>query len=338
MPPLTIRRFQIRRLVAATLSAACLASPAAALNLPFGLGDNERAGIETAPEAPAERPIRLSQNSDGVRMGQMEEEVRRLTGKVEELSFLVLQLQEQLRKNQEDNELRFQDLEGSRGGNTAAATPERRTETAPASPGSEKTETRVASAAADPGSPKVETLQVPDNATAAGVPAAASDDEIGALLNDGGAPEAASAPVSATSGKSDTIASIAANGPVEMYSLAYNYLLAGDYALAEQTFRQYAQAYPSSSDAPDAQYWLGESLYAQAKYRDAAEVFLNAQKSHPESAKAPEMMLKLGMSLARLDNKETACVTYAEVARRYPQMSANVKRKLQTEEGSANCG
>ena len=30
----------------------------------------------------------------------------------------------------------------------------------------------------------------------------------------------------------------------------------------------------------------------------------------------------------RLDNRDTACVTYAEVERRYPQMSENVRRKL----------
>ncbi len=67
----------------------------------------------------------------GVRISQMEEEMRRLTGKVEELSFLVLQLQEQLRKTQEDNEFRFQDLEG-KGSGAAAKPAERRTDAAPA--------------------------------------------------------------------------------------------------------------------------------------------------------------------------------------------------------------
>ena len=49
------------------------------------------------------------------------------------------------------------------------------------------------------------------------------------------------------------------------------------------------------------------------------------------------MMLKLGMSLAKLKNRDTACVTYKEVARRYPKMSANVKSKLATEEKAASC-
>ena len=47
------------------------------------------------------------------RVYQLEEQVRSLNGKVEELTFQLLELQEQLRRNQEDNEFRFQQLEGS---------------------------------------------------------------------------------------------------------------------------------------------------------------------------------------------------------------------------------
>ncbi len=300
------------------IALAALAAPASAFEMPFGLaGSGDRATI-AAPARSA--PVLMAQAGDGgVRISQMEEEMRRLTGKVEELSFLVLQLQEQLRKSQEDNEFRLQDLEGKAGG--ASAKPaERRTEVAPAAPANE----RVASAAA------------PSVNDASRAPAAAPQtDEIGALLGDTSLNEPA-APAAPAAGKSQ-VASIATNGPVEMYSLGYNYMLAGDYQLAENTFRQYTQAYPNSQDAADAQYWLGESLFAQKKYRDAAEVFLNAQKAHPKSAKAPEMMLKLGMSLARLNNRETACVTYAEVGKRYPDMSANVKKKLQGEEKAASC-
>ncbi|MBB3934425.1 tol-pal system protein YbgF [Aureimonas phyllosphaerae] len=298
---------------------AALAGPASALDLPFGLGGGDRAPVVAREHA----PVLMAQVGDGgVRISQMEEEMRRLTGKVEELSFLVLQLQEQLRKTQEDNEFRFQDLEG-KGSGAAAKPAERRTDAAPNPVGNE----RVASAAPP---------SVNDASRAAPATAAPQTDEIGALLGNGDTSLNEPTPPPSTTG-SNKVASIATNGPVEMYSLGYNYMLAGDYQLAENTFRQYTQAYPSSQDAADAQYWLGEALYAQNKYRDAAEVFLNAQKEFPKSAKAPEMMLKLGMSLARLNNRETACVTYAEVGKRYPDMSANVKRKLQSETKSASC-
>ncbi|WP_062012234.1 tol-pal system protein YbgF [Aureimonas sp. AU4] len=321
-------------ILALTLGSQAL--PARALELPFGIGGGDRAAARPAERAPE---VRMAQAGDGgVRVAQMEEEMRRLTGKVEELSFLVLQLQEQLRKTQEDNEFRFQDLEKGAGTSKASA-PQRKTEvTPPVAPAAVATPP----AATPPSTSSRVASVTPPSANDATAPRAAAPapapqtDEIGALLNG----SAVSQPLPTTEPSvppSDKVASIRAEGPVELYSLGYNYMLAGDYHLAETTFRQYTQAYPTSSDAPDAQYWLGEALYAQAKYRDAAEVFLNAQKANPQAPKAPEMMLKLGMSLARLDNRETACVTYGEVSRRYPAMSANVKRKLQAEEKSASC-
>ena len=93
------------------------AMPAKALTLPFGLGNGERAVERSAPSAPAEPQVRYAQASDPIqRINQLEEDNRRLNGKLEELSFQVLQLQEQLRKTQEDNEFRFKDLEGGAAG------------------------------------------------------------------------------------------------------------------------------------------------------------------------------------------------------------------------------
>ncbi|MGL4405914.1 MAG: tol-pal system protein YbgF, partial [Notoacmeibacter sp.] len=50
------------------------------------------------------------------RVGQLEEQLRAMNGRVEELNFLVLELQEMLRKQQKDNEFRFQELENGKGG------------------------------------------------------------------------------------------------------------------------------------------------------------------------------------------------------------------------------
>ena len=50
--------------------------------------------------------------SDGTAVTGLEEQLRQMNGKIEELNFQVLQMQEQIRKQQEDNEFRFQQLEG----------------------------------------------------------------------------------------------------------------------------------------------------------------------------------------------------------------------------------
>jgi TolA-binding protein len=57
-------------------------------------------------------PVILAQSGDPLfRIGQLEEQVRGLNGRIEELGFQLLQMQEQMRQMQEDNEFRFQELE-----------------------------------------------------------------------------------------------------------------------------------------------------------------------------------------------------------------------------------
>ena len=319
---------------ATTLLLLGTAMPAQALTLPFGLGKDDQAAERRAPAVQAEAPVRYAQASDPIqRINQLEEDNRRLNGKLEELSFQVLQLQEQLRKTQEDNEFRFQEIEGK-----GSPAPGKRSEAAPPAATTAPTATAQLPARA----PATDTA----SATPAPAGAAPNGDAIGDLLGDGGldtsglgaGTAAGAAPSRATpSAGSSTVATVRPNGAGEMYDLAYNYMLAGDYQLAESSFRQYADTYPDAKDVPDAKYWLGESLFQQQKFTDAAEVFLGAQKSYPKNPKAPEMMLKLGMSLAKLDNRDTACITFREVSKRYPQMSANVKKKLQAESAASNC-
>ena len=119
--------------------------------------------------------------------------------------------------------------------------------------------------------------------------------------------------------------------------MAYGYVLHKDYALAEQAFRDFLRKYPDERLLPDAQYWLGESLFQSQRYRDAAESFLALSTKFEKSGKAPDALLRLGQSLAALHQKEAACATLAEVARKYPRASASVKRGVTQELKRAHC-
>ena len=121
------------------------------------------------------------------------------------------------------------------------------------------------------------------------------------------------------------------------YDMAYGYVLHKDYALAEQAFRDFTKKYPNDRLVPDAQYWLGESLFQRQRYRDAAELFLAVSTKYDKSAKAPESLLRLGQSLAAMNSREPACATLAEVARKYPRASASVKRGVEQEQKRAHC-
>jgi tol-pal system protein YbgF len=127
------------------------------------------------------------------------------------------------------------------------------------------------------------------------------------------------------------------NSPKDEYDLGYGYILRKDYALAEQTFQSFLRKYPSDRLAPEAQYWLGESMFQRQRYRDAAEAFLNVSTKYDTTAKAPDALFRLGQSLAALGEKEAACASLGEVLRKYPRASLSVKQGVDREQKRVRC-
>jgi len=110
-----------------------------------------------------------------------------------------------------------------------------------------------------------------------------------------------------------------------------------DYALAEQTFRGFLEKYPSDRRAAEAQFWLGESQFQRQQYDAAAQSFLDLSTKHGGHPKAPDALLRLAQSLEAMKQKEMACATLAEVGRKYPRASANIKQGVEREQKRAHC-
>jgi tol-pal system protein YbgF len=125
--------------------------------------------------------------------------------------------------------------------------------------------------------------------------------------------------------------------PKDEFDLGIGYIERKDYALAEETMRNFAQKYPSDPLTADSQYWLGESFFQRQRYRDAAESFLAVTTKFDKSAKAPEALLRLGESLAALKEKEAACAALGEVTRKYPRASSGVKAAVDREQKRVKC-
>jgi tol-pal system protein YbgF len=136
----------------------------------------------------------------------------------------------------------------------------------------------------------------------------------------------------------DQFAALPLSGnPRDDYDTAYGYILRGEFAAAEQGFRQFLTHYPDDDLAGNAQYWLGESLFARARYRDAADAFLAGYTEHPESAKAPDSLFKLGLSLKELGQRDAACATLVEIGRRYPNAPQAVRERARSEMDKSGC-
>ena len=125
--------------------------------------------------------------------------------------------------------------------------------------------------------------------------------------------------------------------PRDEFDLGIGYMQRRDYALAEETMRNFAQKFPADPLTPDSQYWLGESYFQRQLYRDAAESFLAVTTKYDKSAKAPDSLLRLGQSLAALKEKEAACAALGEVTRKYPRASSGVKAAVDREQKRVKC-
>ena len=277
--------------------------------------------------------IQVAQSSAGlaVRVDRLEAQMRQYHGQIEELNFHIRQLQEQLRRFQEDSEFRFQDLEkGKKRENGSLSAPSN----------------------SEPSPQKFEQLGTPPQTLGS-----LSEDQLlsnDGLVNDGlasgtlGADQPGAGPIDLSSmlGGAATAPSIEpglaqpsslTGDPATDYDLAYSEILKGNYPAAEQAFRQFVQAYAQDRLTPNAHYWIGESRFQQGDYRGAIEVFLDAYSQFPNAKKAPDMLLKTGMSLRQIKERDAACATYEELLQKFPNASTGIRQKVRSEIKSAQC-
>ena len=95
-------------------------------------------------------------------------------------------------------------------------------------------------------------------------------------------------------------------------------LASGDFRTAADLFATYAQTYPGGALAQKASILRGDALDQSGDTAKAARAYLDAFSGTPEGAQAGEALTKLGQSLGKLGQTPEACVTLAEVGKRFP--------------------
>ncbi|MDH0612082.1 MULTISPECIES: tol-pal system protein YbgF [unclassified Agrobacterium] len=321
--------------------AACTGLSGTAVSGPlFGAGGSF--GTINSQQQP---PVIRVQANEAYRVQQLEEQIRQLNGRIEEMSFQLLQMQETIRKAQEDNEFRFQELESGKAASPTAA-PKKKAEASPVNPATPPTDDVATIIETPPEggasiSPPASSTGAPGETTLGSIELDSKGMPVGGTLNQNANNSSGNLPGVATGNtaarKTDPVNTAALTSEGDIYQAAYGHVLSGDYKLAEQGFQQYLQGYPKGTKAADASFWLGEAQYSQGKFNEAAKTFLNGHQAYGKSPKAPEMLMKLGMSLAALDNTETACATLREVPKRYPNASKTVLSKVASEQKRLSC-
>jgi tol-pal system protein YbgF len=325
----------------------------------FGRGDQG-----AAPERrDRDRVAQASASELSVRIDRLESQIRQMTGVIEELQYRNQQLAEQLRRLQEEGGGAQQSSVQPPRPN-APAPGARPVAPAPAPPGPPGRRGDAFDPGQNPtaaGAPRtlgalpgggvapnqsLDSVAEPPPVEAPGGRAAGEPLNLSTMNGNGGTDAGYSPPPGGmppqegrnpAAGGSQMATLPPSDSPKDYYDLAYGYMLRKDYALAEDGFRTFLRKYPSDRMAPEAQYWLGESLFQRQRYRDAAEAFLNVSTKYESTAKAPDALLRLGQSLAVLGEKEAACASLGEVLRKYPRAALGVKQGVDREQKRVGC-
>ena len=91
-----------------------------------------------------------------------------------------------------------------------------------------------------------------------------------------------------------------------LYRTAYTDYLKENYGLAVAGFREYIMRYPPSDRADNAQYWIGESLFAQGDYFAARDAFNDLAERYPDGDMVAGGKLKAALALIELGDNSTA--------------------------------
>jgi len=321
-----------------------LAAPALAQGFvlpPADIGGPAR--LETAQSSREQAQLLLQ-------IQQLQESIRSLTGQVEQLQFDIRQMKQETTRQAEDTNARLTQLEGGAAGKTEAATPSGGVMPAGVSPPdpSRAAVLPMPAAPATVAPPALPPLATP--AATGALPAAPADG-----LGDSRDPLLGTAGGSGRLGtlSDQDLANLGAGRPLDLsldggstissgdaqaqYEAGYDAIVRGDYAFAEDQFRQFVALYPDDPQAPDAANWLGEALIQRGAYDEAADALMSGFERYGEAPRAPDLLLKLGVALAGAGEVDTACRTFFEVGRRYPNVSPAFTSRLREERSRAQC-
>lgn len=128
-----------------------------------------------------------------------------------------------------------------------------------------------------------------------------------------------------------------AGDPNAIYQQAFSFLRDKNYAQAEKYFRDFLSSFPEHNLVQNAKYWLGETYYVRDDFERAARLFAEGYQTYPQGSKAPDNLLKLGLSLANLGNQKDACLTLSQLKRKFQTGAGPVLDRAEREMQDMNC-
>ncbi len=246
-----------------------------------------------------------------VRLEGLEDQMRTLNGRLEQLEFSIKRFEQTLQRIQNDSDARLSKLE------SAPPPPAPAAAVSPPPPATTNFTANVptpaasaASSAAEPATP------VTANGSLGAIKM--QDGHVTGAVNNPQAPPLPETPADYSL------------SPQEQYDRAFDLLRQTNYGEAADAFKAFIEKNPQDKLVDNAKYWYGETLYVRDKFDAAAVAFADAYQQNPQGSKAPDSLLKLAMSLEKLNKTQDACATLDSLKAKYP--GAPVKVRQQTDQ------
>lgn len=105
----------------------------------------------------------------------------------------------------------------------------------------------------------------------------------------------------------------------EIYRSAKQAFDQGDSEAARKGFQEFIRRYPTSKNADNAQFWIGEIYYREKWYEKAILEYQNVIEKYPQGNKVPAALLKQGLAFSNIGDKANAKLILEELSRKYPK-------------------
>jgi tol-pal system protein YbgF len=107
--------------------------------------------------------------------------------------------------------------------------------------------------------------------------------------------------------------------PESVYQNALTIFKSGDMPKARSEFSRAIELNPRHEQVASAQYWIGETYYAEKNYDQAILAFQEVITKHPKKEKAPAALLKQALSFKELKDVKSARYLLRKLQEDYPR-------------------
>jgi tol-pal system protein YbgF len=113
----------------------------------------------------------------------------------------------------------------------------------------------------------------------------------------------------------------------QAYDTAMDLFKSGDYKAAANALQDFVRRYPDSAFAANAQYWLGNTYYAQRDYKNAIAAQEAVVSNYGNSSKVPDALLNIASNYIELKDNKKAKKVLQQLVSKYPDTSAAATAK-----------